>query len=62
MNEEQMIKELRDRIAWLNNEASASANRAKEKIDQANFYLNIINLLEKKREGTNELRQIDIRK
>ena len=56
-----MIKELRDRIAWLHNEASASANRAKEKIDQANFYLNIINLLEKK-VGTDELRQIDIRK
>ena len=61
MNEEQMIKELRDRIAWLHNEASASAKRTKETIDQANFYLNIINLLEKK-VGTDELRQIDIRK
>lgn len=51
MNEEQMIRELKDRIAWLHNEASECTNRAKKKVDEANFYLNILNLLEKKAEG-----------
>ena len=54
MNKEQMIRELKDRIAWLHTEASEATNKAKKNVDEANFYLNIINLLEKKVEGSKQ--------
>ncbi len=59
VNRKQMIKELRDRIAWLNTEATANMNRAKEAVEKANAYLSVINMLEQGVGGTeNELRKI----
>lgn len=51
MDKQQMLRELKARISWLHREAAESTKNAKKSIDEADFYLNIINLLENKREG-----------